>query len=415
MKPIQSFFSLVLCTMFSGVPGLCSAQESAASANANSNITKASALVVRSKSELEEIMAKGPTPLDALTPYGKRQFLSHLSWGNRGLSGFSPAALLRELERDEAWEIYSLFGLTEYFPKKFPEGKALRFVDFRPEFEVLVHQFDAAFEQDVVNKGDGGASQTGMPLTLALYRKELKSLLVKEKLQKFVDGDLYLLFQCVETVSFALPNAETLASLNSIYEEFINRGVDTRRGLDSSLFRAMLKSRDFGNARKFMQSHPTFADQEIPELVDTLRGSGTRETVFVEQGNKWVRQLAPLKQKGAQLVIVLSESCGFCRQLMKDIDSDVALRTRFEKAQTLLVTDPSDTAPFELVKSWNKSHPHLRMYVPFSAREWKRFDKARVPHFVVVRDNKIVHSMMSWTKDGSSKTQLLALLDKVGL
>ncbi|TXI89411.1 MAG: hypothetical protein E6Q34_10745 [Burkholderiaceae bacterium] len=45
-------------------------------------------VVVKSREELERLLASGPTVLDNLTPYGKRELLQSLSWGRRGLGGF---------------------------------------------------------------------------------------------------------------------------------------------------------------------------------------------------------------------------------------------------------------------------------------------------------------------------------------
>jgi hypothetical protein len=58
--------------------------------------------VVRTADELSSLMAKAPTPLDALTPFGRQEFLESLVWGSRGLGGLSVAPLLRELDRRQA-------------------------------------------------------------------------------------------------------------------------------------------------------------------------------------------------------------------------------------------------------------------------------------------------------------------------
>ena len=55
--------------------------------------------VVHTKAQLESVLASGrPTPLDALTPYGKRRLLGGIVWRGQGMGGFSGTQLVRELD-----------------------------------------------------------------------------------------------------------------------------------------------------------------------------------------------------------------------------------------------------------------------------------------------------------------------------
>lgn len=65
--------------------------------------------VVRTQAEWEAVLASGQaSPLDALTPYGRRTFLRGVRWGDRGLGGFGIGPLVRELDAASVPRFYLL-------------------------------------------------------------------------------------------------------------------------------------------------------------------------------------------------------------------------------------------------------------------------------------------------------------------
>lgn len=374
-------------------------------------------VVVKSREELERLLASGPTVLDNLTPYGKRELLQSLSWGRRGLGGFSPAAPLRELNREQALAIYELLGVRQYFPKIFSTAPTIRLDDVSPQCAQLVEQFKAVIRENELEKsrGENTSSNSSWVPSTQFYRVRVKPLMHAQKLSRMSNSDVYLLFDMANEASFTLNSPSAVQDMKSIYRVFEQRGIDTRRGVDNTMLQALIRHRDLKAAQQFITEHREFADRKLPVLLDRIGHVRHRPTVLVDQGDAWVRTLAPFNRDKAQLVIVLSESCGFCRKFMSDLEADEALRQHLERAETMMLSAPGDGDPFEFVKRWNSTHENLRMYVPNKISEWKGFDSGRVPQFLIVRNGKILHSSFGWQKDGSSKVELLDQLAKFGL
>lgn len=374
-------------------------------------------LVLKSKADLDRLLASGPTVLDHLTPYGQRELLKSLRWNERGLTGFSFAAPLRELDRAQALAIYDLLDARQYFPKNFPTTPAFHLDDVNPKYERLLDQFKAVVRDEDARRTSSESSSSDFKWgdSLNFYRAQLAPLMKHQNLSRIGKSDLYVLFDIANEANFALNSASAMQDMKDVYRVFKRRGIDTRRSIDESMFRALLRHRDLKAAKQFIEEHEAFADRKLPVLLDRLGQHGDRQTVLVDQGDVWVRQSAPFARDRAQLVIVVSEGCGFCRKLMSDLERDKTLREHLERTGTVLLNTPVDGDPFEFVKDWNSKHAKLRMYVPNKISEWKGFDSGRVPQLLIVKNGKILHSSFGWQRDGSSKTDLLDQLAKFGL
>lgn len=386
-------------------------------ASQQASLEQRTSAVVKNRADLENLMASGPTVLDSLTPYGKREFLKSLRWNERGLTGFSPAAPFRELNREQALAIFDLIDSRDYFPKNFSTAPALRLDDVSPQYERLVDQLKTVIQDDNSRKSrsENHSSEFKWELTKRFYRSHVQALINTNNLARINKSDLYLLFDMAYEVSSTLNSTNALQDMKALYRVFKQRGIDTRRSIDDAMFGALVRHRELEAARRFIAEHEAFADRELPIVFDRLGNVGNRPTVLVDQGETWLRQYAPFRREKPQLVIVLSEGCGFCRKLMSDVDRDEVLRQQLESAETILLTTPSEGDPFEFVKRWNQKHAKLRMYVPNKISEWKGFDSGRVPQFLIVKKGRILHSTFGWQKDGTSKAELLDQLAKYGL
>jgi hypothetical protein len=70
--------------------------------------SKVDPVALQSKEQLDALLASGKrTPLDALTPHGKRRLIQSLRWGRRGLGGFDTGPLLQELDAVQLAEALS--------------------------------------------------------------------------------------------------------------------------------------------------------------------------------------------------------------------------------------------------------------------------------------------------------------------
>jgi len=72
--------------------------------------------VIQSQQDLRSYLASTPptsSPLAALSPTGRRRFLSSLSFNKRGVTGFEYGALKAELSYSQIYQVLALFGIAE--------------------------------------------------------------------------------------------------------------------------------------------------------------------------------------------------------------------------------------------------------------------------------------------------------------
>lgn len=123
---------------------------------------------VHSREELVALMAAGPTALDALTPHGKRALLGSLKWGERGLGGFSPTPLVRELNPAQIADVLRLLDAEAYLKmltRDLGDSAPLRFDAPSADIEEATKAFQKFDEADVARRSSsqGAATSQGTP------------------------------------------------------------------------------------------------------------------------------------------------------------------------------------------------------------------------------------------------------------
>jgi hypothetical protein len=373
--------------------------------------------VVHTEAQLNEALASGqPTPLDALTPYGKHRLLRSLRWGQQGMTGFSFAPLVRELDAPRLDPLLRFLGLADYramlagamrgTPLRLPQPSA----DVVWRLESLED-----FSQEITHQRMDAASTTlGTPALLQRYRESFADRMGSQALARQPLGDLLPLFDAAALANVENPGSAAFDQLLLVHAELNARGIDTSRDLDASVLKAMLAARRFEQARGFAATRPHLDAGAVPRVADPLAPGFRGRSVFEYDAarNTLTRQAAP-PPAGAELVMVVGAGCHFSRDALDAIGADPDLRKRLRDAQLLLLTLPTEAPNLRFVADWNAGHAALPMRIPFDAREWQAIDVPAVPAFYLLKDGKVVARHRGWAGE-KDRTALLDMLDMAG-
>ena len=416
MKVRWSLPSFIFPALLLGVNVIVHAQDANPSPTVSSTATSPSntTIVLKSRAELDQLLAQGPTILDQLTPYSRNQLLRSTEWHDGAISGFEFAVPIEELEQEQARHVYVMFGIERLFPEKFPLGAPLRYDDVNPSYESLHRGL-----KDVLNRDQAAVKSADIkvpwPIALAFYKKQLSSLLKPSVLASTSKGDLLILFKVVDEATLMTNSTIALRDLKRIHQELNHRGIDTRRSLDVRLLKHMLTQRDLDGARALVASRPHLSDVLVPKLFQADIAKNNDLTVMAEKKGQLQGKVLPSIKGKTQVLIIVSENCGFCRKLFADLERDKQLYALFSRAQIKFISALENGIPMSFVQNWNAKNPTLPMYMPGKEEQWKSIDVNGWPQFVFMKNGKVQSRLHGWAKDGSSRETLVHALEKAGL
>lgn len=367
--------------------------------------------VVRTQAEWEAVLVSGQaSPLDALTPYGKRAFLRGMRWGDRGLAGFGFGPLVRELDAGQAAAVLAFLDSAAYLPtiEANMAGPPLRFPEPAPQLEQDLVRFER--QLDTATSLDDGASSRRPQAPLQDYLDTFAHRMDAAALQGEALGNLPLLFAAAGLAARAYPGSAASSHLPRVHRELVRRGVDTRRGLDRELLEALVGARAFDEARAFAATRPHLARRPVPRVVDAL-GPGFRgRSVYRYDAGTLVRETAPAPA-GLQLVMVVGAGCHYSRDALAALHEDASLRARLQATHLMLVTPPSAPVEPDFMAAWNAANPSLPMTAPYDVAQWGDLDAASVPRFYLRKDGRVIDQVQGWPQ-GGNRAALAAMLDK---
>jgi len=191
--------------------------------------------------------------------------------------------------------------------------------------------------------------------------------------------------------------------------ELHGRGAATREELAKTR-NALLLARRFNDAAEFGAAYPRTGLAPLPRFVDAGvvprgRPSVWRETV----AGRFERIGLDL---GPTQVLVMA-GCHFSDDAAREIAADPVLGPAFRAHATWLGTPPGNEDPADVAK-WNRAHPHAPMLTLYDRAEWPMFPHWRMPTFFVIRDGRIVGSVLGW-KPADAHEALIAMLRENGL
>lgn len=373
--------------------------------------------VVRTEAELRTALASGqPTPLDALTPYGKRTLLQSMRWNDRGqMTGFSHSYPVRELDQQQLAALLAFLDssdLMDHF-RDSVTGAPLRLPEPSPEIERRLREFDRISDEENERRAASmkeGATVRSPTARLQHYTRLFGERMDAASLRRQPPGDLLPLYDAASQMEFDYPGS-ALADLLRVHGELAARGVDTRRMLDRQVLEALMTGRLFDQARTFAAARPALGTRAIPTVKDPLgRGFAGRSLYRYDRATHTLTREAAPAPKGLQVILVVDSGCRFSANALAALDSDRALLDRLRAANLVIVTPPASGVPFRFIADWNAAHPTLPMGVPTGLDGWRAIDGSGVPRFFVLRDGKVMGQASGWPEEGN-KAAVLALLD----
>ncbi|TFW28252.1 hypothetical protein [Massilia horti] len=370
---------------------------------------------VHTQEALRAALASGkPTPLDALTPYGKREAIRRMVWRENKMVSFSYVPLTRELDHEQLAAVLRFLDLDYYLPMLDNRlvGPPLRLPAPSEQVEQDLHLLRQFEDEDHARRAEATAPATeiGAPAVLRRYQELFGARLNPATLTAQPLGDLLPLFDAAALAANDNPASPALDDMLWVHRELTARGIDTRRTLDYGVLYAMLAARRFEQARAFAATRPHLADLPIPQVVDPL-GSGFKGRsafAYDAQSNTLTRQALP-SPSGTELVMVVGAGCHNSDNALQAIHDDAALQARLRGANLLLVSAPNAPIETHLITEWNAANPAMPIRAPFSVQEWQAIEVTGIPSFYLLRNGKVVDQRKGWPDEG--KAELVKLID----
>lgn len=373
--------------------------------------------VIQTQAQLKTLLASGqPTPLDALTPYGKRVLLGSIRWNDSGeFAGFSHRSALRELDEQQLAALLAFFdhaSLMDVFRGSLT-GPALRLPAPSPDMERRLLEFERISHEE--SERQYAASQKGVMLRspavrLQHYQRLFGDRMDAASLRRQPLGDLQPLFDAANEME--MHHAGTaMQDLLRVHQELAARGIDTRRTLDGTVLQMMTAARQFDAARTFAADKPHLGTRAIPTVNDPLGSTFKGRSLYrYDRASHTLTREAAAVPAGVQVIMVVDSGCHFSANALDALRADADLRERLRQAGLLIVTPPASSLSFRFVGEWNAANPAMPMAIPAEFESWRAIDGNGVPRFFVLKDGKVVGQTSGWPEEGN-KAAILAMLD----
>ena len=355
------------------------------------------------RDELERRTRAGPTPLDAFTAFGKREFLAGLEWDAQGeaVAGLSTTALIRELRGDQIIALLTYLGMKDLgisIAKSLPPSEPLRFPEpdgmIEREWKRSSRLFDAQAQSD------GNSAQTtdiSHADAITHYRSALAPRMSEGALRVESLGNLMLLFDTAAAVSMRSADATAGHDMRAVFSELERRHVDTRRGFDHTMLSALLAAGQFDQAREFLSRHPDPQADEIPKILDPLGPTfAGRSVLDLDPATKVLKRVAVPATASAQIIMLVGPGCHFSRDALSEIARDPALLERLRQRNIIVLTPPGASLELASIGAWNTQHAQLPMRIPWDRKDWKDIDRMQVPQFLIFDNGKLVQRIVGW-------------------
>ena len=375
-------------------------------------------LVVHTQEALRAALASGmPTPLDALTPYGKREVIRKIRWNENGLAGFGSTPLFRELGHGQLAAVLSFLGASEYLPilDKKLVGPPLRLSALSSQTEQDLQRLRQFAEVDATRRASASASisvsatEIGAPAVLQRYHQLFGNRLNPATLSAEPSGNLVALFDAASLAAQDNPASSAVDDMLRLHHELTARAINTRRTLDDAMLYALLAARRFEKARAFAAMRPDLAAMAIPQVVDSLGPAFAGRSAFAyDARHDTLTRVAMPGRPGTELVMVVGAGCHNSANALQALQADPELQGRLRQVHLVLVTAPNAPIETRLISEWNAANPSMPIHAPYSAAEWNGIDVTGIPSFYLLRNGKVVDQHTGWSDKG--KVDLLKLI-----
>ena len=359
---------------------------------------------IRSKAELTRYLQNTPpgtSPLDDLSPGGRKRFLGQLEFGQQGLRSIPLQDPDSELTHPQIVQLLALFGAEKYASEGLAPAEQLRRkLERAQDAAARGCAVETCAESDMERRYDElilQKSDTSMPdaerLALAgqRYDQLFGSYQAPGRLRSLSHTDLRLLKRAVEDAVFYVPSPTHITQLQMDLAEMQRRGMVEDKDY-ARLHQALIASRDFDTANVLVRSHPDMGVDTVPAFRKSAslpQEQPTALTVNAQDGTM-ARQAFDLS---APLRIVVVASCHFSQDAARAIEADTRLRPIFASDAIWLA---SQNEYFSSVTDWNREFPDQPIHIAWQNSEWSMLDSWAMPTFYVFRHGRLVKKFSGW-------------------
>lgn len=352
-----------------------------------------------------ETVPAGASPLDLLSPGGRKRFLAELKFGSRGLAGVPLADPAHELTHPQVVALFSLFGVQKYAQGLglTPAEQTRRQLERMAAAKARGCEVDACPESAIENAFDqlvlhANPESLPFPKRAAAVARAYDRLFAhyqKPSSLPAVDAhDLRLLKRAAENVLFYAPDAARIGQLRDDLTEMHKRGMTTDKSY-TDLYKALVATRQFHQARTLVQRHPALSVAPLPVFHEPAHLPPGQPTALSlgHAGKSMTRQAFNLD---APLRIVVVASCHFSKDAARAIQQDPQLKPLFARHATWLADQGESIAA---VKAWNLEFPAQPIHIAWQNSEWSKLNSWGMPTFYVFRRGKLVDQWHGWPPD----------------
>jgi hypothetical protein len=332
------------------------------------------------------------SPLNWMTPGGRRRFLASIVFGERGVGGFSLDDLCYDLTREQIYTLLRLFGEQDFAVNIDARRTPLAAGELEAT-GTLEPRYDRLFDAAEQNGGDAQA-------IVKSYADDFAPLQNDAQRRALGNRDMELLFRATSQVASRAPQAGYLADLRRDFAELERRHVADRPHA-SDLYDALILAHQTDEARAFLAAHPILERQPPPAMRTASRIRKGQPSLWIASANR--RELVRFRfniHTPSQVLVLGSSGCHFSVNAARALEADPLLRDIFrENAQW--VAPAADLTAFDALREWNRTYPDMRLGISYDDAELpmvKRFD---TPTFFFLDHGAVVDTVVGWPDAGN--------------
>jgi hypothetical protein len=223
------------------------------------------------------------------------------------------------------------------------------------------------------------------------------------------EASLHVRFDDAQLANFYRTERYAFAAMQGSLAELERRSAAKPEEL-VRMRNALLAARRFDKAARFGEAHPEAGLAPLPRFVDAGNVAAGQPSVWRDAGDGRFERVG--LDLGPTRVLVMA-GCHFSDDAAREIAADPVLGPAFRAHASWLGMPPGSEDPAD-VAEWNREHPQAPMLTLYDRDEWPMFPKWRMPSFHVMRDGKIIGTVVGW-KPADARGALIAMLRENGL
>lgn len=364
---------------------------------------------IHSKADLDAYLARTTATDSAfapLSPEGYRQFINHLSFNEKGLSGFRISELHRELTPDQVRKILTLFGYQHMTNMIAGVDDGSSKDPRRPTPPPVGPVAKAALALEAVQRHTGLAQDEERARFVAIYVRDIAPLVTPARITQRSSDDLH---EAIESTTFYLAGAtdepKYVADAKRELDELVRR-KDAVPDDFRNVVSGFVYVRDVPGARDIARQGHLPTDSLVD--IDATRSGGRGLLELDHDARLLVRHPFTLARQGTQILVVSSARCHFTVDAAEAIDANPSLKSAMA-SRSVWIAPPDGDLAVQSVKAWNAAHPAEHMSLIASINDWPELDTRATPQFFVFKNGVLVRTINGWRGEETEKALLKAL------